>query len=127
LIGVAASQIIGRQSLRNKMTTPTLAASIGNVGKKSMTNPTEIPDSRSSVKTKIFFQFLIITLAAYMSHIAYDVFVDTRATFPLFTPFNFHDVFIPQTYALLIEGAAILLVYLGYTITNKGSYPNSGP
>ena len=52
-----------------------------------------------------------ITLAAYMSHIAYDVFVDTKAIFPLLAPFNFNDVFIPHIYALPIEVAAILLVY----------------
>jgi hypothetical protein len=126
LVGIIASQVFGSQSLGNRVTTrtPTLGASSGNVRKKAMANPTEIHDSMSSVKTKIFFQFLVITLSAYMSHIAYDVFVDTRANFPLFAPFNFHDVLIPQIYALPIEGAAILLVYLVYSITNRRSYHN---
>jgi hypothetical protein len=56
-----------------------------------------------------------------MSHIAYDVFVDTRANFPLLAPFNFHEVLIPQIYGLPIEGAAILMVYLWYAITHKRS------
>jgi hypothetical protein len=129
LIGIIASQTFGRQSLGNKMTTtPTSSASSGNVRKKAMANPIEIHDSISSVKRKIFFQFLVITMAAYVSHIAYDVLVDTRAIFPLFAPFNFHDVFIPRIYALPIEGAAMLLVYLGYTaVTSKRSYPQEDP
>jgi hypothetical protein len=53
--------------------------------------------------------------------------VDTRAYFPLLAPFNFHDVLIPQIYALPLEGAAMLLVYLGYTATNKRPYPNYDP
>jgi LexA-binding, inner membrane-associated putative hydrolase len=127
LVGIIASQVFGRQSLGNKMTTttPTLGASSGNVRKKAMANPTEIHDSMTSVKTKIFFQFLVIAMAAYMSHIAYDVFVDTKANFPLFAPFNFNDVLVPQIYALPIEGAAILLVYLVYAISNAIFYPKS--
>lgn len=126
LIGITVCQIFEGQSLTT--TSSSLAASVGSVGRKAMANPTEIHGSRSSIKTKVFFQLLIITLAAYMSHIAYDVFVDTRANFPLLAPYNFHNVFIPQTCALPIEGAAMLLVYLGYTvITNKRSYRKDGP
>jgi hypothetical protein len=122
LTGIIAGQIFGRGSLGNKMTAPTLGTLSGNVRNKALANPTEISDSRSSVKTKVFFQFMTITFAACMSHIAYDVLVDTRANFPLFAPFSFHDVFIPQIYALPIEGAAMLLVYLGYGAINKRSY-----
>ena len=70
-------------------------------------------------KNSVFYQFLIITLAAYMSHIAYDVFVDTRANFPLLAPFSFSDDFILQVYALPIEGAAILLDYSWFSISEK--------
>jgi LexA-binding, inner membrane-associated putative hydrolase len=126
LVGIIASQIFGRQFSVNKMITPpALGMSSGNVRKKTMANPTEMQDSGFSGKTKIFFQFLVVTLAAYMSHIAYDVFVDTQANFPLFAPFNFHGVIIPQIYALPIEGAAMLLVYLVYAISNAIFYPKS--
>ena len=59
-----------------------------------------------------------------MSHIAYDVFVDTMANFPLLAPFNFNDVLIPHIYALPIEVAAILLVYFWYSIKSKGTFSN---
>jgi hypothetical protein len=52
-----------------------------------------------------------------MSHIAYDVLVDTRANFPFLAPFSFDDVFIQQIYAIPIEGAAIVLVLLAYNVT----------
>jgi hypothetical protein len=54
-----------------------------------------------------------------MSHIAYDVFVNAGASFPMLAPLIFSDFFIPQIYALPIEAAAILLVYLGYIILSK--------
>ena len=72
-------------------------------------------------KGGIFSLFLIITFAAFMSHIAFDVFVDAGASFPLLAPFIFTDYFIPQIYALPIEGAAVLLVYLSFTTLSKRS------
>ncbi|HET7147748.1 MAG TPA: metal-dependent hydrolase [Candidatus Nitrosopolaris sp.] len=72
-------------------------------------------------KSSVFYGFLVITLAAYMSHIAYDVFVDLGANFPLLAPFSFKDVFIPQIFALPLEGAAILLVYFWYRINSKNN------
>ncbi len=72
-------------------------------------------------KRSIFSLFLSITFAAFMSHITYDVFVDAGASFPLLAPFIFSDFFIPQIYALPIEGAAVLLVYLSFTTLSKRS------
>jgi LexA-binding, inner membrane-associated putative hydrolase len=63
---------------------------------------------------KIFSQFLIITLIAFLSHIAFDVFVDEQARFPLFAPFSFNEFMIPSVYALPIEAAAALITYLYY-------------
>jgi hypothetical protein len=37
----------------------------------------------------------------------------------LFAPFSFSDIFIPQVYALPIEGAAVLLVYSRFSISEK--------
>jgi hypothetical protein len=128
LIGIAASRIFrGQSSGKNVIATQPIASSFGGIGEKATENPTEVYSSRSSVSSRIFFQLLIITLAAYMSHIAYDILVDTRAYFPLFAPFNFHDMLIPQIYALPLEGAAMLLVYLGYAATDKRPCPNYDP
>jgi hypothetical protein len=63
----------------------------------------------------IFFSF--ITLSAFISHIAYDVFVDDRAKFPLLAPFSFSEFVIPRIYGLPIEVTGfliLLLVYLYY-------------
>jgi hypothetical protein len=66
-------------------------------------------------RSKQFFPLLIITIAAFMSHIAYDTFVDSQALFPLLIPFSFDQILIPRMYSLPIEAAAFLLVYLYYT------------
>jgi len=63
---------------------------------------------------KIFSQFLIITLIAFLSHIAFDVFADEQARFPLFAPFSFNEFMIPAVYALPIEAVATLITYLYY-------------
>ena len=63
---------------------------------------------------KIFSQFLIITLIAFLSHIAFDVFADEQARFPLFAPFSFIEFMIPSVYALPIEAAAALITYVYY-------------
>jgi hypothetical protein len=98
--------------------TPTVAASSSRTEEKAVANSYNSlsPAEKNSI---IFFQFLIITLAAYLSHIAYDVFVGAGADFPLLAPFNFSDVFIPQMYALPIEGVGILIVYLWYSVTAR--------
>src|SRR5215467_5685222 len=41
-------------------------------------------DQNSILTTRIFSQFLIITLIAFLSHIAFDAFVDEQPRFPLF-------------------------------------------
>jgi hypothetical protein len=92
----------------------TLPASSDNIKMKIAPRANDRKNSQIYLdKKKIFFQFLILTLAAYMSHIAYDVFVDTKANFPLLAPLNFKDILIPKIYALPIEGLSILIVFLG--------------
>jgi membrane-bound metal-dependent hydrolase YbcI (DUF457 family) len=71
-------------------------------------------DQNSIFTDKIFSQFLIITLIAFLSHIAFDVFVDEQARFPLFAPFSFNEFMIPTVYALPIEVVAALITYLYY-------------
>jgi len=71
-------------------------------------------DQNSIFTDKIFSQFLIITLIAFLSHIAFDVLVDEQARFPLFAPFSFNEFIIPTVYALPIEAVAALITYLYY-------------
>jgi hypothetical protein len=82
-------------------------------------------DKKSSFFIFIFFSF--ITLSAFLSHIAYDVFVDDEAKFPLLAPFSFSEIVIPRSYGLSIELAGLLLVallaYLHYRVeTHRKAY-----
>jgi hypothetical protein len=125
LIGFIASQIFRKIAHQNSTIIPSVVTSSGKIEKKVVDNANSRQNSvLLAERHSVFCQFLVITLAAYMSHIAYDVFVDTRANFPLLAPFNFNDVFIPQIYALPIEGAAILLLYFWYSINSKRTYSN---
>ena len=63
--------------------------------------------------------FSFITLSAFLSHIAYDVFVDDKAKFLLLAPFSFSEFIIPKSYSLPIELVGSLLalvVYLYYRV-----------
>jgi hypothetical protein len=89
---------------------------------KKHTSNTKLIDDDHKDKKKKNVQFLslfIITLAAFLSHIAYDTFVDDKALFPLFVPFSFNEIFIPRMYSLPIEAAGFLLVYLYYTLSHR--------
>ena len=65
--------------------------------KKHTSNTKLIDDDHKHKKKNEQFSslFFIITLAAFLSHIAYDTFVDDKALFPLFVPFSFNRIFIP--------------------------------
>lgn len=118
IIGFIVSQIFQRESVRNeKMATE---SSSSRIDKKAVEANAKLLLLRPE-KGGIFSLFLIITFAVFMSHIAFDVFVDAGASFPLLAPFIFSDFFIPQIYALPIEGAAVLLVYLSFTTLSKRS------
>jgi len=115
LIGFMVSQIFQKVSVwSGKMPTESSSSRIEKKaaeGSKVVLLPTD--------KRCIVPLFVTITLAAFMSHIAYDVFVDAGARFPLLAPFIFSDFLIPQIYALPIEGVAVLLVYLLFTTLSK--------
>ena len=120
LIGFIATQIFLKIARQNGTTIPSVVTSSGKIEKKVVDNANSGQNSLLlAEKNSVFYQFLVITLAAYMSHIAYDVFVDLGANFPLLAPFSFSDIFIPQVYALPIEGAAVLLVYSSFSISEK--------
>jgi hypothetical protein len=124
LIGLIASIIFRKMARKNSATMPSVITS-AKIEKELADNANSRQKSLLlTEKNSVFYQFLVITLAAYMSHIAYDVFADTRANFPLLAPFNFNDVLIPHIYALPIEVAAILLAYFWYSIKSKGTFSN---
>jgi len=59
-----------------------------------------------------FLQFSVITVAAVLSHIAYDVIADDYARFPLLNPLSFDQIVIPSLLAIPIEATAFFLMYL---------------
>jgi hypothetical protein len=124
LIGLIASQIYRKMVRQNSSITSSVVTSSAKIEEQLAENANRRKNSAMIAKNSVFYMFLVITLAAYMSHIAYDVLVDLRANFPLLAPFNFHDIFIPPIYALPIEGSAILLVYFWYSISSKSTYLN---
>ena len=110
LMGVFVSRFFKRSSTRAEKVTP----SAPNHSKK-----VRYSKDQNSKSDKIFSQFLIITLTAFLSHIAFDVFVDEQARFPFFAPFSFNEFMIPADYALPIEAAAALITYLYYARLNR--------
>ncbi len=59
----------------------------------------------------LFLQFLFMTLAVFLSHIAYDVITDDDAKFPFLIPFSFDEFVVPQIHGLILEVAGVLVVY----------------
>jgi hypothetical protein len=92
----------------------------------------ENPDRKSKKNRKLTIiprrdalsLFFLISLAAFLSHIAYDVFIDDRAKFPLLAPFLFSQFIIPRVYGLPIEMAGFLSLMLFYIYSNT-RYPNN--
>src|ERR671931_1984316 len=69
-------------------------------------------DDDNKQKSFYVFIFSFITFSAFLSHIAYDVFVDDKAKFPLLAPFSFSEFIIPGSYGLPIEVAGFLAMAL---------------
>ncbi|MGA9155153.1 MAG: metal-dependent hydrolase [Candidatus Nitrosopolaris sp.] len=110
LMGVFVSRFFKRSSTRAEKVTPSAP---------SHSKKVRYSKDQNSKSDKIFSQFLIITLTAFLSHIAFDVFVDEQARFPFFAPFSFNEFMIPAVYALPIEAAAALITYLYYVRLNR--------
>jgi hypothetical protein len=123
LVGFIVTLIYRKVAPENSiiMTSPVVISSAKNEKKIADNANSRQHSVLIAERRSLFYGFLVITLAAYMSHIAYDVFVDLGANFPLLAPFSFKDVFIPKIFALPIEGAAILLVYFWYRISSKST------
>ncbi len=69
-------------------------------------------------KHHAFSLFFLITLGAYLSHIAYDVFIADTSKFPLLAPFLFSQFIIPRIYGLPIEMVGFLSLVLFYIYSN---------
>jgi hypothetical protein len=66
-------------------------------------------------EANVFVQLLfMITVGAFLSHIAYDAFVDDKARFPFLAPFSFSQNPIPRMYSLP-KAAGFIAIYLWYT------------
>lgn len=113
LMGVFVSRFFKRSSTRAEKVTPSAP---------SHSKKVRYSKDQNSKSDKIFSQFLIITLTAFLSHIAFDVFVDEQARFPFFAPFSFNEFMIPAVYALPIEAAAALIAYLYYVRLNRHNF-----
>ena len=91
-----------------------------NVTPISILGSSEKPEGRSKNhrvdgnSNNTFYIFILITSAAFLSHIAYDVFVDNQARFPLLVPFSFNQFIIPRIFSIPIEMAGIVLIYIFY-------------
>jgi hypothetical protein len=81
-------------------------------GRKNKNRNNNMNHKEANVFVPLLF---VITFGAFLSHIAYDVFVDDKARFPLLAPFSFSQNLIPRMYSLPIEAAGFLAIYLWYT------------
>ena len=107
IIGIFTSHLFNKRSRPiNLMPTSLLTSTEKVDGKRK--NPNMI------VSDNTFSLFLFITLSAFLSHIAFDVFVDNLARFPLLAPFSFNQFIIPRIFSIPIEAAAFLLIYIFY-------------
>ena len=66
-------------------------------------------NNNNNKQNSFFLFFSFITLSAFLSHLAYDVFVDDEAKFPLVAPFSFGEFVIPNSYGLPIEVVGCLM------------------
>jgi len=137
LMGLLASRIYYKASGRNTIITTALPFgrfrrckgsiserhkdSIGATSTKAIDRSCGDNNYDEVNKNKQFFSLVIITLAAFMSHIAYDTLVDDKALFPLLIPFSFDRILIPTIYSIPIEAAAFLLVYVYYNFSHGQS------
>jgi hypothetical protein len=121
LIGLVADQVyfkISRES-RVHITSKQTRSKIGKYVYKGNQDNTDNVANNSNKRKSFFIFFSFITLSAFLSHIAYDVFVDDKARFPLLAPLSFREFIIPKIYGIPIEVIGFLvittLVYLQHT------------
>ena len=122
LIGLVADEVYFKISRENRVhiTSEQARSKIGKYVYEGNQDNTNNNIANNSNKRKSFFIFFsFITLSAFLSHIAYDVFVDDKARFPLLAPLSFSEFIIPKVYGIPIEAVGFLvimtLVYLQHT------------
>ena len=117
--------ILPQPPLASLYSTPSSAPLLSNNNNSKPKNSEDKRKSKNSVNRPLveegnylFFPllFLFITLAAFLSHIAYDVIVDDNAMFPLFAPFSYSQFVIPRIYGLPIEAAGFIFLFLIYHV-----------
>jgi len=79
-------------------------------GIQDNTNTNNVANNNNNKRKSFFIFFSFITLSAFLSHIAYDVFVDKKARFPLFAPLSFSEFIIPKVYGIPIEAVGFLVI-----------------
>jgi hypothetical protein len=114
VMGLLGKRIYHKVSRGNTLDRSRRYEKVDENNKNNTSNTKSIDNNNNNNNNKQFSSLLIITLAAFLSHIAYDTFVDNKAVFPLFVPFSFNQIIIPKMYSLPIEAAGFILVYLYY-------------
>lgn len=79
---------------------------------KILQSKTENENHLKNDDKNLFLQFLFITLAVFLSHIAYDIITDDGAKFPFLIPFSFDEFVVPQIHGLTFEAAGVSVIYL---------------
>jgi hypothetical protein len=121
LMSIITSKIYYKVSRANLII---LSSSASLISSKKHKNTKEKRKSKNSVNRPFLEEsnvfslslFLFITLAAFLSHIAYDVIVDDNAMFPLLAPFSYSQFVIPRIYGLPIEAVSFIFLFLVYHV-----------
>ena len=116
--------ILPQPPLASLSSTPSTAPLVSNNNNTKPKNAEDKRKSKNSVNRPLVEEgnvfslslFLSITLAAFLSHIAYDVIVDDNAMFPLLAPFSYSQFVIPRIYGLPIEAAGFIFLFLIYNV-----------
>jgi hypothetical protein len=116
--------ILPQPPLQSLYSTSSSAPVVSNKNNSNPKNTEEKRKSKNSVNRPFVEEgnifslslFLFITLAAFLSHIAYDVIVDDNAMFPLLAPFSYSQFVIPRIYGLPIEAAGFIFLFLIYHV-----------
>jgi hypothetical protein len=128
LMSILASKIYSKIANTNQVILPSFlstssaAAIMCNHNRNSTEKESKPKHTIHTINTEliegnvIFQLFLLITLAAFLSHIAYDVFVDDKARFPLLAPFSYNQFVIPRTYGIPIVVAGFVLLFIIYQL-----------
>jgi hypothetical protein len=124
LMGLVADQVYFKVSRESPVhiTSQQTRSKIGKYdyeANQDNTNNVANNNNNNNKRKSFFIFFSFITLSAFLSHIAYDVFVDNKARFPLFAALSFSEFIIPKVYGIPIEVVGFLvittLVYLQRT------------